>query len=323
MRCVALAQALAEPVRFYIDPPYVWRPYLVGLGFQAVEEKIKDRAATLLADLAAGAVAAAVFDGYIFPEENRCEVAKRGFLAEIVDEPGPTFGHAVVSPGLAGQASDFCGSATEFLIGGQFALLRATYAEAHRRASERNSPAECRHLLVQFGAFDSQNATAFVVDALATLAPRPHITVVIGSRAPALAALRARAADMGNVDILTDVDDMASIYERCDLAIGAAGVSLLERMCCGLPSIVLTLAPNQIANAVGAASHGAAEYCGPLERISKEKILETAKDLIGQLNRREQLRRNGLALIDGRGAARVAQRLQAQAAGYGHTSSYC
>lgn len=42
---------------------------------------------------------------------------------------------------------------------------------------------------------------------------------------------------------------MASALHRVDFAIGAAGMSSMERACAGLPSLQLILTANQVANA--------------------------------------------------------------------------
>lgn len=139
----------------------------------------------------------------------------------------------------------------EVLAGPRFALLRSEFG-AHREASRRRRCDKMQHLLVCMGGVDKDNATAAVLDSLASAAlpGDATITVVLGLHAPHIADIRQRAAKMRwPTQVIVDVDDMAGLMAECDLAIGAAGVSALERCCVGLPSIIIPVAANQMAGA--------------------------------------------------------------------------
>ena len=71
------------------------------------------------------------------------------------------------------------------------------------------------------------------------------IIVVMGVHAPWLSQVRAQAAQMGSVEVLVNVQNMAKLIAESDLAIGAAGISALERCCLGLPTLTMVLADNQ------------------------------------------------------------------------------
>jgi spore coat polysaccharide biosynthesis predicted glycosyltransferase SpsG len=59
-------------------------------------------------------------------------------------------------------------------------------------------------------------------------------------------------------EILMDVPDMAALMAEADLAIGAVGVTALERCSLGLPALAVSLAQNQV---------------GPLEHFVKSGAL--------------------------------------------------
>ena len=102
-------------------------------------------------------------------------------------------------------------------------------------------------VMVSFGLRDSRNATALALDALHRLRRDISVTVVLGRNAPHIGSIRPRVAECGNWQLRIDVDNMADLYSRNDVAVGAGGVSCLERLCCGLPSVLISLADNQIA----------------------------------------------------------------------------
>jgi RimJ/RimL family protein N-acetyltransferase len=85
------------------------------------------------------------------------------------------------------------------------------------------------------------------------------------------------------------------------LAIGAAGVSLLERMHAGVPSVVIVAAPNQGALAEVAARAGAVVVEG-----SPRAAVAAALRLLEDPMRRGQMSVAARAAVDGRGAERVA-----------------
>ncbi len=311
MRGIALATALAVPVRFYLDPGGPWLSALVANGFEVIQEPSHQHSPRLISDLEARRVRASLFDGYEFALEDRHRAANLGLLVEILDGPDKGPGHALVAPGLNARAETQRAGKIEVLAGPKFAMLHPNYARANERARGRQPSGECRRLLIQFGATDSGNVTCLALNSIAHLKEQLYATVVLGNHAPHLALVRDLANHIGCAEVLTDVKDMIGLYEPHDLAIGSAGVSLLERMCCGVPSIVLTTATNQISNAQGAQRRAAAVYLGAAQHVRAEAITGAVTALAADPSRRDALRQRGIRLVDGRGAGRVAQRLNA------------
>jgi UDP-2,4-diacetamido-2,4,6-trideoxy-beta-L-altropyranose hydrolase len=106
---------------------------------------------------------------------------------------------------------------------------------------------------------------------------------------------------------------MADLVAAADLAVGAGGVSALERCCLGLPSIVLQIADNQRLMAASLADAGAIIDLGPADAVP-----DTAKSVAGLLGgladapqRLSEMSRRAFAVCDGRGTWRVALALLA------------
>lgn len=309
MRCLAVAEALRMPVRFYADPQSPLRAHIAASGFDVVEERSPFRSDRLLADLEAGAIRASLFDGYDFTEGDRQTAAAKGFLAQIADQPAALCGHVVIDPGLSTHADQYRAGSAVILAGADYALLRQQFVRAHGRVLQQQ-PKAADHLLIAFGAVDSGDATGFVLDALESMQRRPPITVLLGQSAPHFAAVQTKAARLSGVTFAHDIDDMIPLYEKCSLSIGAGGVSLLERLCCGVPSIVITLADNQIPNARAAHAAQAVEYLGRLGEVAAESVRKAVASYAADSSRRAALRQRGLSLVDGRGAERAAEVLR-------------
>jgi UDP-2,4-diacetamido-2,4,6-trideoxy-beta-L-altropyranose hydrolase len=162
----------------------------------------------------------------------------------------------------------------QVFVGPYYALLRPEFSALRDYSLKRrvNSQQKIRKLLINMGGVDMPNATGEVLQALKTC-PLPidcHIIVVMGSTAPWLAQVRELAEKMPwPTSVLVNINDMAQRMADSDLAIGAAGSTSWERCCLGLPSILVTLADNQIKSCAELGSMNAAKVIGSFECIEK------------------------------------------------------
>lgn len=306
MRCLALARQMREPVRFFVDPGDLWHRVIAMHGFDCTAET-GARSCNALVSAVGEVVDAALFDGYGFAEADFVAAGRKGPVVRIDDDGDCATGDLVVRPGLGAKADD-----RHVLAGPDYNLLAEEYAAARARGlAERPGRGRVERILVAFGARDSNNATALALDAIRRLDARPACTVVLGSRAPHRHDVEARVDALPGAALLIDAENMADLYLDADLAVGGGGVSLLERLCCGLPSVVVTLAPNQESNAREAERRGAASYLGPAEDVSVDALASGLAELISNREARAAMSRAGADLVDGRGAARVAAAMRA------------
>lgn len=134
------------------------------------------------------------------------------------------------------------------LAGAEYALLRPEFGALRTPSLRRRERPRLEHLLICMGGVDQKNATGRVLDSLATGTLRAGclVTVAMGGTAPWLGSVVRQAEKMsGNVRVVVDVGDMASLMAASDLALGAAGTTSWERCCLGLPSVAVVLAENQ------------------------------------------------------------------------------
>lgn len=77
---------------------------------------------------------------------------------------------------------------------------------------------------------------------------RPDIAVyvVVGAANPGKDRIREICSTMSNMHYHCQVNNIAQLMVRADLAIGAGGSTMLERCYLGLPSITVVIADNQI-----------------------------------------------------------------------------
>lgn len=198
----------------------------------------------------------------------------------------------------AGRYTPLVPASAMILAGPRHALLRPDFARL--RGSE---PPAHGHLLVSLGGTDPLDASGLVLDAIARSGLEVAVTVVMGRAAPHLESVRAKAARLSPpATVEVDVADMAALMSRCDMAVGAAGTSALERCCLGLPTLLLVIADNQREVAAGLEQAGAALSC-PLDLAS---VTDGLRRLAGDADARRAMAERARALCDGLGAERLA-----------------
>ena len=130
------------------------------------------------------------------------------------------------------------------LLGPKFALLQAVYHQF--REILPSHPGVIQRVLVFFGATDPFNQTAQVLKALSYPAfAGVAVDIVIGANHSDAAIIVAQVQNRPNTFLYQNLSSLAGLMVRADLMIGAGGSTTWERMCLGLPAIVVSIAENQ------------------------------------------------------------------------------
>ncbi len=249
-----------------------------------------------------GEINAALIDSYAIAEAHIDRLTERVFTIVLSDDGAARGDAAIAVPGLAPAGR------LTVCAGPQFAPLAEAYAAAHDSALKREPSApRAPHLLIAFGARDSVNCTATALDAVGRLATPVQVTAILGVAAPHLDAIAAHISRMPAVRLLVEPTDMIPIYADSDLAIGAPGISFLERLCCGLPSLLLCQNATQQTIAAAAIDRRLAAMPATDDPAA---IAATLDALLSDATTLGNLRRAGLEAVDGRGARRLADALE-------------
>jgi len=168
------------------------------------------------------------------------------------------------------------------LLGPKYAILRPEFAKMRAESLARRAKPKLQNILVTMGGVDKSNVTTRVLGALAacSLPSDAHIVVVMGLKAPRLKEVRAAAANMHfSTDVRVGVDDMAGLMVASDLAIGAGGMTAIERCVVGLPTLMVVQATNQIRQAEKLEDFGAAQIFDPLTENFIASFAATVRSL--------------------------------------------
>lgn len=195
-------------------------------------------------------------------------------------------------------------SQCRLLAGPEYALLDPAFAEVHRRWRAPDGAVE--RLLISFGGTDPPDMTGRTLRALtAGAAPALDVDVTAGAGMPRRERLRALVAQLPRARLHVDVAHLGGLVAAADLAVGACGMTALERCAAGLPALVVSIADNQVESARALAARGAVEYLGTAPDVTEDLI----RDAVNRaLRLPERVRRMAIAshgVTDGQGTARV------------------
>lgn len=318
MRCLALAQALtargarALIVSRALPAPLAERARGFGVGVRRLTTDGIDEVRRVLEGIED--LAWLVADSYELDLgwERAVVAGTRVRLAVIEDHASRA--HAcelLIDHNLSAQGGQYDGrlpvSAIR-LLGPHYALLGPAFAR--RSAADARPRTAFERLHVAFGGADPTGETEKVLRALAmTPLGGVSVDVVVGGANPRLAAIRAQAAELPGVEVHADVEDMAVLLRRADLAVGAAGVSALERCACGLPALQVVAAANQAPVADALAERGAAVTLGAAGTVQPVQIARMLAAIAANPDWLRRMSACAAEQCDGHGAARVARRL--------------
>ncbi|MEG3179099.1 UDP-2,4-diacetamido-2,4,6-trideoxy-beta-L-altropyranose hydrolase [Sphingomonas sp. LT1P40] len=194
------------------------------------------------------------------------------------------------------------------ILGGpRFALLGPAYADAPRH----EPAAQVGSVGIFLGGVDQDNLSATALEAVDLAGFVGPVEIVSTTANPNLAALRVTAAKRPGTTVATDLPDLAAFFARHDIQIGAGGGATWERCCIGAPTLLLVVADNQLAVAPALRNAGVVATPDPIRALDPAAIAAALGPLLDDTQRRQSLSERSRALVDGRGARRVALRLLA------------
>jgi len=163
------------------------------------------------------------------------------------------------------------------------------------------------------GGSDPHGLTLRMAKALAVLDSLHRIRFVIGSGTKDAAGVaRGLIALKKNYETVEGADDLSTEYVNADVALCAFGVTAYELAAYGgyLP-FIWGLTEDHVASATAFADAGMGICLGLADKACDADIARTVQWLLNKPSARREMRERGMALIDGRGAVRIAADLSA------------
>lgn len=173
----------------------------------------------------------------------------------------------------------------QLLLGPKYVLLRSEFYEA--RKSLRKRDGTLRRILVFYGGSDSTGETEKAMRALFLLDLKDvTIDVVVGGSNTRKAEIKKKCESHPSFHYYCQVNYMAELMARADLALGAGGTATWERCFLGLPAIVTAIAENQFPACHSCAEAGLIYYAGTWREVSSEAL----RDLVLKFREQRELK---------------------------------
>jgi UDP-2,4-diacetamido-2,4,6-trideoxy-beta-L-altropyranose hydrolase len=201
--------------------------------------------------------------------------------------------------------AQWLGSDCKTFLGPRFALMRDEFQCEPIVIKPR-----VERVLVNFGGFDAARQVYATMLALLGFDDL-HVDFVAGLHNPEWEAMSALAKAHPNWHLHRLVSDFFGLMQQADLFIGAGGGTTWERAALGLPTICITVAHNQQLNAQLLAQAGGQLYLGAHDTLNPQRLGDAVSVLRHNRELRQSFAERSRALVDGRGAQRLAVALAA------------
>ena len=165
------------------------------------------------------------------------------------------------------------------LLGPKYALLQAEYSQLRVKVKVRNG--STKNLLICFGGSDHNNLTELAFVAAHSFGSEfSSINVVMPSASPFYHQVKKLIKPLKKVNLHCDLPSLAPLMLEADIGIGAGGATNWERLCLGLPSLVITLAENQKQVNQDLHQMGLIELIGDSETVEIEQVKSSIKSIL-------------------------------------------
>lgn len=191
-------------------------------------------------------------------------------------------------------------------------LLGAAYAPVKKEFA--NTPYELReeatNILITMGGSDALNISGQLAVRLSEELPETvNLTLICGRFNPHLQALQVLQNNNSRIQILVDVPDMWNYLAKADVVVSAAGSTMYELGCMGIPTVCCYYVENQRRIAEGFSQKAGICNAGDFSenpQVVLNKLTEAVNDLIRDREKRKTVASAMKRVADGKGALRIA-----------------
>lgn len=303
--CDGAGRALAEKLGFRCE--------VVGSDPRRFGRGESEALAALSRELGAGAI---LVDSYAVTDEFFQWLAQHGEACAYIDDaytfeggfqhvPARREVAAVVNYGFGFDAGDYRaayeGSETNLHIGPRYAPVRDEFRDVAYEVRR-----EVGSVLVTSGMTNPDGALERMAAGCREALPDARIVVVVGGMAEFDGACLAGPG----FEVVSDVRDMRGLMAGSDLAVSAAGSTLYELACIGVPVVAAPVVENQRANADGLEGRGLGRSLRGADWGPRD-VAAAVAELAGSYELRRGFSSACRRLVDGRGARRVYEAMKA------------
>ena len=321
MRCLSIAKALVKlgnTVKFVVADHHP-EQLIIENGFEviclnSVWDNLEVELERLVEVIKSEKVSMLLIDTYYVTEfylEQLREYAKVAYIDDIASFVYPVdllinYNMYATECGYEPQYQAK-GLKTQFALGSSYAPLRDEFLNVYKQINN-----EVSKIMITSGGTDNYNVSGNLLD---RLAKEPWFSnmdyyVIVGKFNTNREILLEKWAEYKNVHFLTAINNVSDYMKLCDIAITAGGVTTYELCACGIPSIMYTMADNQLEIARSVSERQLITWVGDIRdnmQRCMDKIVENIRTLKDDVQKRKKLSIKMQDCVDGQGADRIAE----------------
>ena len=192
------------------------------------------------------------------------------------------------------------------LLGPKFALLGNEYRLAKKKL--RKHRGRVNKVLIYFGSSPDFNLITKVLEVFQNeVLKHINLNIVIGMNTKEIESIKSFCKIRPNSKLHILVPNLAELMFKAHLFIGAGGITTWERICLGLPSIIITTGKNQEHNSKALDKKGYQQYLGDARLVTETKISNTIMRTLNSSNMLIEQSNLCMALVDANGVERVSK----------------
>lgn len=198
------------------------------------------------------------------------------------------------------------------LLGKTYALIRKEFLISSNALTEHRDS-----LLITLGATDVKGISLPLVQRVHQLVPKVPIVLVLNNLSLFDSHLLTEVSNLENVHLHTNVKQMSALMKQSRLAVTAAGGTLNELACMGVPSIAIVVADNQLSamcslhngqyyKAIDARSYQVDAPCNsnPNKKVI-DKIVNQTVELWRDTCLLSEMSERAKQVVDGKGCSKI------------------
>lgn len=165
-------------------------------------------------------------------------------------------------------------------------------------------------ILISFGSYDSKGVTLKVIKAIKKMMLidkfNSKVIVTLGKNAPIINKVKDLIKEFSNFELILESKNLESLYKISSISIGAPGLSHLERLAAGLPSILIS--QNKIHDKL--LDKWISLGCAIKSENKIHSIANSINFLYLDKELCKKISMKGKKLVDGRGAQRIVSEIK-------------
>lgn len=188
-----------------------------------------------------------------------------------------------------------------YFLGINYALIRPEFL----KIPEKNTKEKIEQILLTVGGDDSNNVLPEIIQIVQKRMPDTGLKIIVGKNSQNFKEIKKALNTRSRCLPSLTAEEMKDVMLNSDLAISAAGQTLQELACCGVPTIAICLFDNQKQNYESWVQTGLVQDGGVW---GQDRLLDNITKFIDQLKDKEvrqKMSMTGQKLIDGLGAERI------------------